>query len=201
MKTSAEGLSLFQIDAELDEIVEEAQSLNMPNEKLPNELLDRLQVFCREYEEKADRIGHFIRIMESREQYCRQEAARLLDRARVAEGKVRRTKAMVMYLLMKRGLYRLEGRQFTFRIQSNSQASVRIFDEGAVPIGNKRIELSVTGAMWETVLSFLPDELATALQNTIGAMVPDTDAIRAAASRNESVPGAEVKRGYHLRVV
>ncbi len=200
MKTSAEGLSLFQIDAELDEIVEEAQSLNVPDEALPSELLDRFQLFCRAYEEKADRIGHFVRIMEFREQCCRQEAARLLDRARVTEGKVKRTKAMVMYLLMKRGLSKLEGQQFTFRIHSNSQDSVRILDEAAVPIRCQRIQLNVDGTMWETILSSLPDELTATLEGAIQAKVPDTAAIKAAVSRNEDVPGVEVKRGYHLRV-
>lgn len=174
--------------------------MDVENDELPNELLDRLQVFCRAYEEKADRVGHFVRMMEFREQYCRQEAARLLDRARVAENKVKRTKSMMMYLLAKRGLSRLEGQKFTFRIQSNSQDSVRILDGTALPIPYQRIQLNLDGTMWETVLSLLPEELVTVLEKAIEAKVPDTTAIKAAVARNELVPGAEVRRGCHLRV-
>ena len=36
--------------------------------------------------------GRFVRMMETREQYCRSEAARLSDRAHVTAGKVERTK-------------------------------------------------------------------------------------------------------------
>lgn len=64
MKAPAEGLTLFEIDAELDELIEEAQTLDVENDELPKKLLDRFQVFCRPYEEKADRIGHFVRMME-----------------------------------------------------------------------------------------------------------------------------------------
>ena len=64
--------------------------------------------------------------MEARGQFCRAEAARLSDRARAASGKVERTKNMVIYYLMSRGLKAIEGREFTLRAQKNSQDSVRI---------------------------------------------------------------------------
>ena len=200
MTALPDKLSLLEIDTELEEIIEEVQALNVANEELPAQLMERFESFCSAYEQRADKIGHFVRMMEFRERCCRQEAARLLGRARAAEGSVKRTKSMVMYLLMKRGLPRLEGHQYTFRIQANSQDSVRITDESLVPLACQRIHLNVDGTMWETVLSFLPEELAFAFVRAIEGKVPDTTAIKAAVSRNEEVPGAEVKRGYHLRV-
>jgi hypothetical protein len=138
--------------------------------------------------------------MEAREQYCRSESARLTDRARAAAGKVERSKNMVLYYLLSRNLKKIEGYQFTLRAQKNSQDSVRITDEAAVPKSYCRIHARIDGVVWETVVSILPDELAKALESSVQEIRPDADAIKVAAVRNEHVPGAEVRRGSHLRV-
>jgi hypothetical protein len=88
--------------------------------------------------------------MEAREQFCRSEAARLSDRARAAAGKVERTKNMVLYYLMSRELKAIEGREFTLRAQKNSQDSVRITDEAALPVAFRRIEARIRGSIIHT---------------------------------------------------
>ena len=200
MAAIAETTSLFEIDAELDllldEIEEQAQSEGQPSETL----LARFQEYCEAHGDKVDRIGRFVRMMEAREQFCRSEAARLGERARSAAGKVERTKNMVLYYLMSRDLQKVEGQQFTLRAQKNSQDSVKITDQAAVPKCYCRIEARVTGVIWETVLSVLPDELAKIMESSIQETRPDNDAIKAAVARSEMVPGAEVRRGTHLRV-
>jgi hypothetical protein len=200
MAAIAEANSLFEIDAELDSLLEaieeQAASEGQPSE----DLVARFQQFCDAHCDKVDRIGRFLRMMEAREQFCRGEAARLGDRARAAAGKVERTKSMVLYYLLSRNLQRIEGQQFTLRAQKNSQDSVKITDQAAVPKCYCRIEARVTGVIWETVLSLLPEELAKALESSIQEMRPDNDAIKAAAAQSEVVPGAEVRRGSHLRV-
>jgi hypothetical protein len=95
--------------------------------------------------EKVDRIGRFVRMMEAREQFCRSEAARLNDRARAAAGKVDRTKSLVLYYLLSRDLKKIEGRQFTLRAQKNSQDSVKITDQAAVPKCYCWIEARIRG--------------------------------------------------------
>ena len=70
---------------------------------------------------------------------------------------------MVLYYLLSRDLKKIEGYQFTLRAQKNSQDSVRITDEAAVPKCYCRIEARIDGVVWETVLSLLPDELAKIL--------------------------------------
>jgi hypothetical protein len=107
---------------------------------------------------------------------------------------------MVLYYLLSRDLKKIEGYQFTLRAQKNSQDSVRITDEAAVPKCYCRIDARITGVIWETVLSLLPEELAKALESSIQETRPDNDAIKAAVSQNEVIPGAEVRRGTHLRV-
>lgn len=52
--------------------------------------------------------------------------ASIFSRSRAAGGKVERTKNMVLYYLMSRDLKKLEGAEFTMRIQKNGQDSVRI---------------------------------------------------------------------------
>jgi hypothetical protein len=201
MASIAEANSLFEIDMELDGLLEEIQE-QVESEGEPSEdLVARFQQFCEAHGEKVDRIGRFVRMMEAREQLCRSEAARLGDRARAAANRVERTKNMVLYYLLSRDLKKIEGYQFTLRAQKNSQDSVRITDQAAVPKSYCRIEARVPGVIWETALSLLPDELAKTLESSIQETRPDNDAIKVAVAQREVVPGAEVRRGLHLRVV
>jgi hypothetical protein len=201
MASIAEASSLFEIDMELDGLLEEIQEQVESEGKPSEDLVARFQQFCQAHGEKVDRIGRFVRMMEAREQFCRSEAARLNDRARAAAGKIERTKKMVLYYLLSRDLKKIEGHQFTLRAQKNSQDSVRITDEVALPKCYCRIEARIDGAIWETILSLLPDELGKVLDSSVQGTWPDTEAIKAAAARQEHVPGAEVRRGSHLRVV
>jgi len=197
MSTIAETNSLFEIDEELNGIFDEIEEQNgEPTE----ELIARFQEFCGAHGEKVDRIGRFLRRMEAREQFCRSEAVRLSDRARAAAGKVERTKNMVLYYLMSRELKLIEGREFTLRAQKNSQESVRITDEAALPVAFRKIDSRIGGVLWETVLANLPDELGKMLESTVEESRPDTDSIKAAIQHEEQVPGAELRRGWHLRI-
>ena len=200
MSSIAETNSLFEIDAELDSLLDEIEEQTAQGGEPSGELVDRFQQFCSAHDEKVDRIGRFVRIMEAREQYCRSESARLTDRARATAVKVERTKNMVLYYLLSRELKKIEGYQFTLRAQKNSQDSVRITDEAAVPKCYCRIDARIDGVLWETVLSLLPDEISRSLESSVQEARPNADAIKAAAMRNEQVPGAEVRRGSHLRV-
>ena len=200
MASIAEANSLFEIDTELDVLLEEIQGQVESQGQASEGLVARFQQFCEAHGEKVDRIGRFVGMMEAREQYCRSEAERLTDRARATAGKVERTKNMVLYYLLSRDLKKIEGYQFTLRAQKNSQDSVRITDEAAVPKSYCRIEARIPGIIWETVLSILPDELARTLESSVQETRPDNDAIKAAVAQSEVVPGAEVRRGLHLRV-
>ena len=201
MLSIAEGKSLFEIDIELDLLLEEIQDQIECEGQASEELTARFQRFCVAHGEKVDRIGRFVRMMEAREQFCRGEAARLTDRARAAAAKVDRTKSMVLFYLVSRDLKKIEGLEFTLRAQKNSQDSVRINDESALPKSYCKIDARIDGVLWETVLSVLPEELAKSLEFSVQETKPDMDAIKAAALRQEQVPGAEVRRGWHLRVV
>ena len=201
MASIAEASSLFEIDMELDGLLEQIEEQVESEGQASEDLVARFQRFCEAHGEKVDRIGRFLRMMEAREQFCRSEAARLSERARAAAGKADRTKNMVLYYLLSRDLKKIEGREFTLRAQRNSQDSVRITDEAAVPKSYCRIDARIPGIIWETVLSVLPDELAKTLESSVQELRPDNDAIKSAVAQSEVVPGAEVRRGLHLRVL
>jgi hypothetical protein len=200
MSTIATTNSLFEIDAELDSLLDEIEEQTAQGGEPAGELVARFQQFCSAHGEKVDQIGRFVRIMEAREQYCRSEAARLADRARATAGKVERTKNMVLYYLLSRDLKKIEGYQFTIRAQKNSQDSVRITDEAALPLAYRKIDARIGGVLWETVLANLPEELSKMLEAAVQESKPDSEAIKSAIQQEEHVPGAELRRGCHLRV-
>jgi len=201
MASIAEANSLFEIDMELDTLLEEIE-LQIESEGQPSEQsVARFQEFCEARGEKVDRIGRFVRMMEAREQFCRSEAARLGDRARAAANKIERTKNMALYYLLSRDLKKIEGQQFTLRAQKNSQDSLRISDVSALPMCYRKVEVRIPGGVWDMVRFLLPEEIMGLLQSSILQTLPDNDAIRAALAQNRTVPGAEVRRGLHLRVI
>lgn len=200
MSTIAATNSLFEIDAELDDLMEAIQEEITSNGEASAGLIEQFQDFCKAHGEKVDRIGRFVRSMEARTQYCRSEAQRLTDRARSADNKTIRTKAMVLYYLKARGLKKIEGVEFTLRAQVNPQDSVVIHDEEQIPIEYKTVGIAINGGVWNAILDVLPEELKRALKGAVKESTPDNDAIKRAAARQEQVPGAQVKRGEHLRV-
>ena len=200
MATTLEAKSLFELDEELDSLFAEVEEQAGPRDPIPSALLDRLVQLCDARGEKVDRIGRFVRMMEAREQYCRSEAARLSARARSSAFKAERTKSMVVYYLLSRGLARLEGAQFTLRLQKNSQDAVVVLDDSLLPTSFCHVSAKIDGALWETVLSYLPDALCRALATCIQERHPDSQSIKSAAARDEMVPGTEIRRGSHLRI-
>lgn len=200
MASLAQEYSLFEIDRELDTLLDEIEEEIENRGEASAELLDRFQQFCEAHSEKADRIGRFLRMMEARVQYCRSEAARLQERARSCDRKVAQTKYMVMYYLKSRDLRKIEGREFTLRIQKNSQDSVRFTDETQVPLRYRTVSARLDGLSWERVMENVPDELKRLLLASIQEASPSNEAIKSAVQNQIAVPGAEIYRGDHLRV-
>jgi len=200
MASIAQGHSLFEIDRELDLLLDEIEEEIENRGEASAELLERFQQFCEAHGEKADRIGRFLRMMGARVQYCRSEANRLQERARSSERKAIQTKYMVMYYLKSRDLKKIDGREFTLRIQKNSQDSVRFTDETLVPMRFRTIAARIDGSLWERLIESLPEDLSRPLMASIQDATPSNEAIKQAVQNQIAVPGAEVYRGDHLRV-
>ena len=144
----SDGDTLFEIDRELDSLLDEIEEQTEENGSASPELLERFRQFCDAESEKVDRIGRFLTLMDNRMKYCRQQADRFQTRARSADAKIVSTKNMVLYFLAARGLKKIEGKEFTLRLQKNSQDSIEITDESRVPITCRELELRIPGRVW-----------------------------------------------------
>ena len=200
MSSLAQEHSLFEIDRELDTLLDEIEEEIETRGDASAELVDRFQQFCEAHGEKADRIGRFLRMMEARVQYCRSEATRLQERARSSERKATQTKYMVMYYLKSRDLRKIEGREFTLRIQKNSQDSVRFTDETQVPMRYRTVAARIDGLLWERLIESVPEDFKHLLVASILEAAPSNEAVKQAVQNQIAVPGAQVYRGDHLRV-
>jgi hypothetical protein len=200
MASVAQEYSLFEIDRELDGLLDEIEDEIENRGEAPAELVERFQQFCEAHGEKADRIGRFLRMMEARVQYCRSEAVRLQERARSSDRKVTQTKYLVMYYLKSRELRKIEGREFTLRVQKNSQDSVRFTDETQVPMRYRTIAARIDGRLWERLIESVSEEMGRSLIASIQDASPSNEAIKQAVQNQIAVPGAEVYRGDHLRI-
>src|SRR5579863_7063143 len=192
MSSLAQECSLFEIDRELDTLLDDIEEEIDGRGEASAELIERFQQFCEAHGEKADRIGRFLRTMEARVQYCRSEATRLQERARASDRKAAQTKYMVMYYLKSRDLKKIEGREFTLRIQKNSQDSVRFTDETQVPMRYRTVAARLDGALWERLIESVPEDLKRLLVGSIQEASPSNEAIKNAVQNQIPVPGAEV---------
>jgi hypothetical protein len=86
---------------------------------------------------------------------------------------------MVMYYLKSRDLKKIEGREFTLRIQKNSQDSVRFTDETQVPLRYRTVSARLDGLSWERVMENVPDVLKRLLVASIQEAAPSNEAIKA----------------------
>jgi Siphovirus Gp157 len=143
--TMSDGNTLFEIDRELDSLLDEIEEQAEGHGSASPELLEKFRQFCDAESEKVDRIGRFLTLMDNRMKYCRQQADRFQARARSADAKIVSTKNMVLYFLAARGLKKIEGREFTLRLQKNSQDSVEITDQSQIPMACRELDLRVPG--------------------------------------------------------
>jgi len=202
MSITASNGSLFELDRELDLLLDEIQEQAEENGEanVSPELVSRFQQFCLAFDHKVDRIGGFLINLSARAEHCRSEAARLTDRARAAENKIVRTKQMVLYFLAGRGMQKVEGLETTLRRQKNSQDSVIIHNESLVPMEYREIEAKIPGSFWQRLQARISKDDKRELDGCVRHSLPSVSAIKAAKLLNEAVPGTEIKREHHLRV-
>jgi small-conductance mechanosensitive channel len=83
----SEANTLFEIDRELDSLLDQIEEEAEESGTASPELLERFQQFCQAESDKVDRIGRFLTLMDSRLRYCRQQAENFQKRARSADAK------------------------------------------------------------------------------------------------------------------
>jgi hypothetical protein len=149
---------------------------------------------------KIDRIGRFLRVMETRAEHCKKESARYAARAKRAQNKIERTESMVLYYLASHDLKKVESHEFTLKRNKNSQDSVVITQPDSIPYDLRRFEAKIDGPLWLDVIDALPETLAEPLAASVKSSEPSNSAIKQHIANGGVVKGASVKRGYHLRI-
>ena len=192
--------SLLEIDREIDLLLDQMQEDIDKGGEIRSENYQRFEAFCEVFGQKVDRIGRFIRVMESRAAYCKAEAARLAARAKVAENKASQTKQLVLYFLGSRGLRKIEGPQFTLRRQKNSVDTVNVPDVALLPVHLLRMEARFAGQVWQRIAESLPPDLKESFAAGLQGSSPLLDEIKQEIATWGMVEGVSIVRGHHLRV-
>jgi Siphovirus Gp157 len=112
--------SLLELDGELDALLEQIQDEIEEHGEASTEAMERFQVFCQAMDVKIDRIGRFLRIMETRAEHCKKESARYATRAKRAQNKIEGTESMVLYCLASHDLKKIESHDFALKRNQRS---------------------------------------------------------------------------------
>jgi hypothetical protein len=192
--------SLLELDSELDALLDQIQDEIEELGEASAKAMERFQLFCQAMDVEIDRIGRFLRVMETRAEYCKKESARYAARAKRAQNKIERTESMVLYYLASHDLKKVESHEFTLKRNKNSQDSVEITQPESIPDDLRRFEAKVDGPRWLDVIDALPKTLAEPLAASVKSSEPSNSAIKQHITNGGVVEGASVKRGYHLRI-
>ena len=106
---------------------------------------------------------------------------------------------MLIYFIRCRGLKRLEGELTTIRLQTNSQASLQV-DDWELPQEFCLHTGSIPHRLLKEMLEYLPVGLRGEFLEAMINTQPNTRLVRDALLRGETVNGARLERGCHIRI-
>jgi hypothetical protein len=148
---------------------------------------------------KNDRIAAYLRTQQRKASIAAEEAQRLQQRRRSAEQRVDDVKQMLTCFMRCRGLKRLEGELNTSRLQTNSQASLQI-DDWELPQEFCLHTGSIPHRLLKEMLEHLPVGLRGEFLEAMINTQPNTQLVRDALLRGETVAGARLERRSHIRI-
>jgi hypothetical protein len=168
-----------------------------------------LDAYLKEEVRKVDNVAGYVRWCVSMEKTAKEEADRVAARAKSWKARVERIKEMTLYAMQAFGVTHLETATNRLRRQNNSQASVVIDDEAAVPRRFKLAEVVMPAEVWLEVLVYFRERVNLGLaesaidqelRQAAVTLVPSKAKLGAALKRDEAVLGARLVRGEHLRI-
>ena len=195
----SQNCSLFEIDVELKAGFDQMQEEREITGNISDESRERCAQLFAELGKKIDRIVAYLRTQQRKANLAGEEAQRLQQRRRSGEQRVDDVKQMLIYFMRCRGLKRLEGELNTIRLQTNSQASLQIDDwelpqEFCLHTGN------IPHRLLKEMLEHLPDGLKGEFLQAMINTQPNTQLVRDALLRGETVAGAKLERRSHIRI-
>jgi hypothetical protein len=196
---TAHNSNLFEIDAELEAAFDQMQEEREITGNISYESRQRsLQLFA-ELGKKIDRIAAYLRTQQRKASIAAEEAQRLQQRRRSAEQRVSDVKEMLTYFMLCRGLKRLEGELNTIRLQANSQPLLQI-DDWVLPQEFCLHTGSIPHGLLKEMLEHLPHGLKGEFLQAMINTQPNTQLLRDALLRGETVAGAKLERRSHIRI-
>jgi hypothetical protein len=202
MKTNAltaQNSSLFEIDAELEAAFDQMHEEREITGNISDEARERCMQLFAELGKKIDRIAAYLRTQQRKANIAAEEVQRLQQRRWSAEQRVDDVKQMLTYIMRCRGLKRLEGELNTIRLQTNSQSSLQI-DDWNLPQEFCLHTGSIPHRLLKEMLEYLPVRLRAELLQSMINTQPNTQLVRDALLRGETVAGARLERRSHIRI-
>lgn len=205
-ETLASEMSLFQLDETLTLLMESAtEEATHGNGEIPDELRQALLDYCEAFGAKVDNIANYIKAQEGEARNAKVEIDRLQTRQAAAENKVEKLKGLLKYFMDTRGLRSMKGRLNTISLRRNSQDSLILETPDAIPGEFCKVSMTIAVSDWEELVGHLPKghDLRMRLAgdgNTLGKREPDSAKVRLALQSGSCIPGAQLRRGEHIRL-
>ena len=141
VKARHDPRSLFDLDEQLIELMDQAEEAASEGSEIPQELVQEINDYFEAFRTKVDKIAGYWRWQESIAEICGKESDRLAARKKAADGRLTRLKNMLLAFMMARGLKKLEGDKAAIGMQSNSATSLVVDDP--LQIGERFFENSI----------------------------------------------------------
>ena len=202
----ASEMTLFELDESLSILMESATDEAANNNgEIPEELRQALLDYCEAFGAKVDNIANYIKSQEFDARNAKAEIDRLQSRQAAAENKVERLKGLLKYFMETRGLLRMKGRLNTISLRKNSQDTLIVDRVDGIPSEYCRVSITLPLPELEELLRYLPEEhsLRTRLTPDDNGFIRrevDNAKLRTALASSMPVPGAELRRGQHVRL-
>ncbi len=201
----ARKASIFEIDEALDLLVQSAQEQAEENNgQITEELRNTLVEYVEAFGYKVDRIANYIQAQKAEAETAGREVERLAARQKAAENREKRLKSMLVYYMASRELRQLRGSLNTITLQNNSQPSLVVNDISRIPKAFYRAKVDLPWTEWEEILASLPPgQSPERLRAADGRAVQkelQRGILADALARGETVEGATLVKGQHVRV-
>jgi hypothetical protein len=180
-----QSLSLYQIDAELTQLMQLYDEPDLTQESL--EAIDaQIALYCEREVSKVDGIVAWINQCKFMAQGAKAESERLRDYQKTWEGRGERMKAIVQFIMGKRGITKLEGRTGVLSLKGNGgKQALTITNPELVPDALCDAHVVMPWGPWKEAGQLVPFILnGYTVKDAIVKRVPNLDRIRAELAKN-----------------
>jgi len=207
--------SLWDIDEQLQLLMEQAQWEESEAGAVTPETMEALKTYFAAAVQKVDRIAEFLKAQEALDRMRKDERKRLDERGKIEQSKYTRCLAMLQGFLEARGITQIKGKLNTISLCNNAQPSLKITDDKQVPEEFQRVCITVKRDWWDkwvqaqelghdfvefdTLQRTLAVDLAKSMTDVSDPFI-DEAAVKERLIEGTLVPGADLILGKHVRV-